>query len=171
MADEWVDEVDDEDRVIGRLRRSEVYSRRANFRVAHVFLVNSRRELLIHQIASSKARFPGHWGSSVAGGVRAGEDPADAAVREVEEELGITAAKLRFVGKDPVREEGLTKFLYLFGLEYDGEVRPDPAEVEAIDFVPIDAISEMLRRRERRFTPTFQSSLDVFERARRAGFA
>lgn len=164
MHEEHVDQVDDEDRVVGQVRRSDVYRLRANFRVVHVFLLNGRRQLLIHQLSAGKPRFGGAWGSSVAGAVRAGEAPEDAARREVREELGVEVADLRLVGRTAVREEGLTKFLYLYALVHDGPVHPDPGEIALAEFVDLPRLRDMMERRERAFTPTFQSALDLFER-------
>lgn len=158
-----MDRVDENDEVIGRVPRAHAYALHANFRVVHVFVLNRQDQLLIHQLASGKRTHPGAWGSSVAGGVRAGETPEAAARREVEEELGLACPRVRFIGKTAVREMGLTKFLYLYMLKHDGPVFPDPAEVALVEFVDLPRLKEMVRHRERDFTPTFQSALDLFE--------
>lgn len=163
MEEEWITVVDDEDNVVGAALRAEVLRLRKNFRVVHVFLVNSRRELLIHQLAAGRGEYSGHWGSSVAGTVKAGEAPSAAAARELREELGVDLP-IRQVGRVAVDERGARKFLYLFAASYDGEVRPDPAEISLIDFVPVEQVHGMIERRERAFTPTFQTALALFMR-------
>lgn len=163
MEDEWVDRVDDEDLVIGRIRRSELIAARANHRVVHVFLFTSRGELLIHKLAADRGRYPGHWGSSVAGTVKAGENPDAAAARELAEELGVHASP-RFLGKTAVDEAGRTKFLYLYGVVHDGAVSPAAEEIAEVEYAPLAVVRERLRAHERPFTPTFEVALDLFDR-------
>lgn len=57
--------------------------------VVHVWIVNSAGELLT-QKRVEKGIFDNLWDVSVGGGVSAGEPPAQTAVRETEEELGVT---------------------------------------------------------------------------------
>ena len=58
--------------------------------VTLLWLVNERNELLIAQRAKSIDSDPGVWGPSVSGVVEEGESAAEAAVRELSEELGLT---------------------------------------------------------------------------------
>lgn len=162
---EEVDWVDASDTVIGRVPRGEVYRLRAGFRVVHVFLFDRTGRLLIHQLSPSK-KLAGHWGSSVAGGVKAGERPEDAARREVREELGIRPPRLRRLGKVRLEDQGATKFLYLYVGVVPSLVamQPDPEEVAAVEFVEVASLRDIVRRRERRFTPTFLSAFALFER-------
>lgn len=65
----------------------------------HVWFFTADRFLLIQKRAASKKTFPSLWDVSVAGHVSAGESIAEAALREVEEEIGlkITVNDLQFV--------------------------------------------------------------------------
>lgn len=164
-AEELIDQVDEEDRVLGQVPRLEAYARRANFRVVHVFLFDPHGRLLLHQLSDAKKTHPGAWGSSVAGAVRAGETPAAAARRELREELGVRGARLRYLGKTRLDDAGVTKFLSLFAAVHErGDLRPDPAEIAAVEFLPVGEVRRLLSHRERRFTPTFQSAFTLFER-------
>ena len=57
--------------------------------VVHVFIFNSRGEMLIQKRADDIVRWPGFWDVSVGGGARAGDDSRSAAERETAEELGL----------------------------------------------------------------------------------
>lgn len=162
--EEYVDRVDDADQVVGRVLRSDVLRLRANFRVAHVFAFDAEGRLLLHRLSARK-RLAGAWGSSVAGAVRAGETPLEAAHRELREELGVRDAALRLVGKVRLDDGGVTKFLSLFVTVLDGApLVPDPCEIAAVEFVPLDEVRRMLRSHEREFTPTFVSAFRLLER-------
>lgn len=57
--------------------------------VIHVCIFNSKGQLLIQKRQSFKKSWSGLWDVTVGGGVQAGESSADAAERELYEELGI----------------------------------------------------------------------------------
>jgi isopentenyl-diphosphate Delta-isomerase len=56
--------------------------------VVHVWIVDSKKLLLIQQRAA-KGAWDGCWDVSLGGSVSAGEKPAQAAIRELKEELGL----------------------------------------------------------------------------------
>jgi isopentenyldiphosphate isomerase len=67
----------------------------------HVWIVTSAGRVLLQRRSLLKENNPGLWDVSVAGHVSAGESVAEAAVREVEEEIGlrIDASDLQFIGR------------------------------------------------------------------------
>ncbi len=69
-------------------------------RAAHVWLVTPDGLVLLQRRAAVKENWPDLWDVSVAGHVAAGESAIDAAVREADEELGLTLAPddLRHLG-------------------------------------------------------------------------
>lgn len=87
--DELFDVVDADDRVIGQATRAAVHRDGLLHRSAHVFVFNSRGELFLQRRALSKDENPGVWDSSAAGHLDAGESYAEAARRELLEELGL----------------------------------------------------------------------------------
>lgn len=68
-------------------------------RSVHVWIVQPDGRVLVQRRASVKENHPDLWDVSAAGHISAGESMVDAAIREVEEELGllIDAAELRHV--------------------------------------------------------------------------
>lgn len=148
---ELIDEVDDRDRVLRSLPRAVVKAASGGFRVVHVFVFNGRGELLLQQIRPDRSPFGGYWGSSVAGHVRSGESYADAARRELHEELGITGVSMRELGIIPFDEGGRRKFIGAFRTEWDGPIWPDAGEVANIRFAPLSAVRQLTH-----VTPTFR---------------
>ncbi|MEU9028348.1 NUDIX domain-containing protein [Streptomyces sp. NPDC048383] len=88
-ADEVLDVVDRDDRVIGRAPRGEVYARGLIHRCVFVRATDARGRVFVHRRTASKLVFPSHHDMFVGGVVGAGEDYARAALREAEEELGV----------------------------------------------------------------------------------
>lgn len=122
--------VDEDGRIIGRALRSECHGNPALLhRVAHVLLFNSAGDLVLQWRPEWKDVQPSTWDTSVGGHVDLGEDPGDAAVRELREELGVTGLALtfcyRYIWRSPIESE----MVYTYTATYDGPLTPDPHEV------------------------------------------
>ena len=91
--------VDAQDRLLGSLPRAELRERRLIGRCTFILLFNPAGELCVHRRTLSKALYPGYWDVAAGGMVDAGEDYAQAAARELEEELGIAGVALRGHGR------------------------------------------------------------------------
>ena len=61
--------------------------------ITHLCVFDSRGRLLIQQRSDEKRIWPGKWDVSAAGGVSTGETTRTAAVRELKEELGLSASE------------------------------------------------------------------------------
>lgn len=127
--DELIDQVDEENNVIGVMDRAVVRARKLPRRIVHLFVVNSKGEVYFHRIAPSKPSFGGLWASSASGYVKAGESYEAAAKRELEEELGIASAPLTHLGNLMHDFDGVKRFIGLFLCVYDGTITPDPREI------------------------------------------
>ncbi|PWK68862.1 isopentenyldiphosphate isomerase [Streptomyces sp. CG 926] len=88
-ADEVLDVVDREDRVVGQAPRGEVYARGLLHRCAFVQARDAQGRIFVHRRTASKLVFPSHYDMFVGGVLGAGESYAEAALREAEEELGV----------------------------------------------------------------------------------
>ncbi|GGM55448.1 putative Nudix hydrolase [Micromonospora sonchi] len=89
-ADELLDIVDDQDRVIGQARRDEAYARRLRHRCVFVLARDAAGRIFVHRRTAQKLVFPSCYDMFVGGVVGAGESYDEAALREAEEELGVT---------------------------------------------------------------------------------
>jgi isopentenyldiphosphate isomerase len=158
--DMLIDAVDSNDQVVGAVQRRQVFNVGANFRVAHVFLFNTKRELLLQSIALG-LRHAGMWGSSAAGYLSAGETYALAASRKLASELGVTCP-LAFRGKTSMNDGASLKFIELYETTYDGGVFPEPTEVSKVEFVGLPTIATERANQARAFTPTFLHLLDFY---------
>ncbi|MCB5169722.1 NUDIX domain-containing protein [Streptomyces bambusae] len=102
-ADEVLDVVDREDRVTGRARRGEVYARGLLHRCVFVYVRDAADRVFVHRRTPSKLVFPSAYDMFVGGVLGAGESYPQAALREAEEELGVSGLP---------QPEPLFKFLY-----------------------------------------------------------
>ncbi len=158
-----IDAVDENDTPIGVVNRREVFKQRANFRVAHNLIFNSRGELLLQRLASSRIRHPGYWGSSVAAYLFAGESYESAAERRLAQELGLRGVPLNYMGKLSMNDEGCHKFIGVFSAVHEGPYSFDPNHIEALEFLPPPVIHELNADGARSFTPTFLRVLGFYE--------
>ncbi|MEY2232271.1 NUDIX hydrolase [Streptomyces sp. BF23-19] len=88
-AEEVLDVVDREDRVVGQAPRGEVYARGLLHRCAFVQARDAEGRIFVHRRTASKLVFPSHYDMFVGGVLGAGESYEQAALREAEEELGV----------------------------------------------------------------------------------
>lgn len=123
IADELLDLVDQEDRVVGVLRRSEVYRRGlTNFRVINAFLVNARGQLWVPRRAPTKRICPLALDASVGGHVTSGESYLKAFRRELGEELRIDLAQVEYRVLGAMTPlEGMTAFMQVYEIPWDSE--------------------------------------------------
>ncbi|MGW2670300.1 NUDIX hydrolase [Streptomyces sp. NPDC001272] len=102
-ADEVLDVVDREDRVTGQAPRGEVYARGLLHRCVFVQVTDGLGRIFVHRRTASKLVFPARYDMFVGGVLGAGEEYPRAALREAEEELGVSGLE---------QPAPLFKFLY-----------------------------------------------------------
>lgn len=119
--------------------------------IAGGIIVNPERKIaVVNQFGNSWSLPKGH--------IEDGETPLEAALREIEEETGITDDELRFIrplgsyvrnkisadGKSEVPNAARELHLFLFESSRSGKLNPlDPDNPEA-RWVPVDEVSDML---------------------------
>lgn len=155
-AGEIFDVVDESDQVIGRKTRGEVHAEKLLHRAVHVFVYNKHGDLLLQQRSMFKDAHPGVWDSSVSGHLDAGEDYPAAAVREMEEEMGIRV-------EEPPEEiaritpSGATgwEHVRLYRARHSGALRFPAAEVQAAAWFPVAEIEAWVAARPEDFASGF----------------
>ncbi len=153
---EIFDVVDADDQVTGTATRAEVHAQRLTHRAVHVFVFNKRGDLLLQKRSLLKDMCPGLWDSSVSGHLDSGESYEAAAVRELEEEMGITAetAPQEIARITPGVETGW-EHVRLYRIRHDGNLRFPAAEVDAVMWFPIAEIAAWIAANPADFAPGF----------------
>ncbi len=106
--------------------------------------------VVVHRRTAEKLIYPSLWDCWAGGVIDAGEDPADAAARELAEELGVTGVPLTpierftFVGQSPFVDGRLRYHVFTYEVRYDGPLRPQPEEVAWAGRITLDELRARL---------------------------
>ena len=147
---EFLDVVDENDNVIGKAEKCKVYSDALLHRIVHIFIFNKEGKLALQLQGKNKKFCPLHWVTSAAGHAQAGETWKEAALRELKEEIGITA-ELKEIGKDKYHYANtkIKKIIGSFNAVYNGEFNINKHEVEKVEFFTLDEIKDMINNGEK----------------------
>lgn len=159
--EEVFDVVDEQDCVVGQAPRSVVHACKLLHRAVHVFVFNTRGELLLQLRSASKDEFPLCYTSSASGHLGSGETYAAAAPRELEEELGISGP-LEWLAKFPASAETAQEHTVLYRMTTDEPPRIDEGEIERVEFHSIAAIEALIDQHRERFSPPFLVLFDWY---------
>lgn len=139
-------------------------------RAISVFLYNSAGEMLLQRRADTKYHSGGLWSNASCSHPRENEKPHAAAIRRLQEEIGIRTPlehRLAFLYRAEL-DSGLTEHEldHVFVGISDQAPRPDPAEVADWRWAPVDDIRKELAEHPERFTAWFPLALEELMRAR-----
>jgi isopentenyldiphosphate isomerase len=156
-SEEWFDVVNERDEVVRRATRREVHANGWWHRAVHVLVFDAAGRVFLQRRSMRKDLSPGKWDSSCSGHLEAGEDYDVAAVRELNEEIGLRVATaperwFRIDACEPTTWE----FVWVYRLRHDGPLRLDPSEIETGEWVAPKEISRWLAARPDDFCPSFQ---------------
>lgn len=161
LAEERFPVVNDQDQVLGEAPRSQVHGDNLCHRAVHILISNKKGEILLQKRSPWKDRHPRLWDSSAAGHVSAGEEYGTAARRELREELGVDLS-LQEVAKLPASKRTDQEFICVYCGQYDGAFKPEPGEIETIQFFPPELIDGWIAARPRDFAPPFLECWKVY---------
>jgi isopentenyl-diphosphate delta-isomerase len=144
---------------------------------AHVWILNTKGQILIQRRSPTKENWPNLWDVSVAGHISAGEEPVQAARRETQEELGITLDPSEFRYLFTVAEQvALNNGNYVdnedhhvFLVEKDLQVEDlifSDGEVAEARFVALRELQTNLTTDPSRFVPHEEEYRKLFEALR-----
>lgn len=163
QGDEVFDVVDENDRVQRQETRDKVHRENLLHRAVHVFVFNKRKELFLQKRSRLKDAHPGVWDSSAAGHLNAGEHYKTTAVRELEEELGISNAELQEVASLAACANTGWEHVRLYLARHDGAVRFPCSEIEAGEWFPLDEVRTWTQARPQDFASGFIECWNVFQ--------
>ncbi|MGH3374800.1 MAG: NUDIX domain-containing protein [Actinoallomurus sp.] len=144
-ADELLDIVDENDEVIGQLSRGEATERGLRHRCVFVFVRDGEGRIFVHRRTPVKLVWPSLYDMFVGGVVGAGESYDEAALREAEEELGVSGLPrpvplFSFLFEDP----GHTWWSRVYEVRCDLPVSPQAEEVAWHAFLTEEELEEHL---------------------------
>ena len=149
-GDELVEHVGIDGTVIEVVTRARMRRENLRHRSVAVIVTSRRGELLVHRRADDKDVYPGWWDLAAGGVVAVGETYADAAVRQLAEELGIDAEPV-FVTSGHHDDAHAREVCHVFRVVHGGPFRFDDGEIAEARFVMPHELAELLHHA--RFLP------------------
>ncbi len=156
----WV--VDKEDQVMGKETREKCHNTQLIHRSVYVFLNNSKKGIFIQKRSMMKDLYPGYYTASASGHVNYGETYDHAALRELEEELGIKA-HLRKIGKFKCFSEIDNEISTVYLCNYDGDITINEAEISQGLFLSLNQIDEDIKHGKKKFPLGFKLALNIYK--------
>ena len=152
--------VDEQDRELGFLPKLEVHQKGLLHRAFSILVFNRKGEFLIHRRAQEKYHSPGLWTNTCCSHPNKGETIEAAAHRRLQQEMGFDCPltfAYKFIYKTEL-EHGLTEHEldYVFLGEYEGDFTPNPEEVSAFRWLPLEDLRDEIRKNPEKFTFWFK---------------
>ncbi|MBW8687333.1 isopentenyl-diphosphate Delta-isomerase [Chitinophaga rhizophila] len=152
--------VNEHDEETGLMEKMEAHEKGLLHRAFSVFVLNDKGEMLLQQRALDKYHSGGLWTNACCSHPLPGETVEAATHRRLAEEMGFDCP-LRELFQFTYRTEfdnGLIEHEYdhVWVGFYNGEIHPDPIEVHAFHYLPIDEILRQLTATPEQFTSWFR---------------
>ncbi len=161
MTPEYLDIVDEDNRIIGQEQRRSVHQSGLWHRGVHVFLFTPTRKLLVQQRSQTQDTFPGALDCSVSEHLRVGESYQAGAMRGLREELGLEALRLTRLLRLKMNYgpgDNMINELYE-GLCAPGALAVDQREIARTACYALDELEEMIDQGQVPFAYWFRQLL------------
>ena len=150
---EYLDIVDENNNVTGKKEeRQTIHENGLWHREVCIWIYHKQKGILLQKRAITKRNAPGKW-EICAGHVLAGEEPINSAIREIQEEIGITVVpeQLDFITVDKLQKQYKDRqnndFSYRYGLELDDKnekFKLQKEEVSDVQYVTIEELEKIV---------------------------
>jgi len=138
--DEMVAIVDEDNRVVGAVRRADMRLIGLLHRASYVFVFDPEGRLFVQHRTMTKDVYPGYWDLCAGGVVLDGETYDESAERELAEELGIRGVQLAPWFHFRFEDGKCGVWGAAYSCVYDGPIRMQPEEVQAVERIRVDDI-------------------------------
>ncbi len=157
MNTELLSVVDENDCITDTCPRHIIHATGLRHRAVHILVFNDEARLFLQKRSMKKDLNGGLWDTSAAGHVDAGEDYDISAVREIEEELGISAHTLEPLFKLPATAAIGMEFIQVYRCIHNGPFMLAADEIDDGDWFSIAEISERIEVDDQLLTETFKT--------------
>jgi isopentenyl-diphosphate delta-isomerase len=153
---EYLDVLDEKGNKTGKaVSYDEAHLAGAIHRAVHIWIVNSKNEILVQKRERNRKAYPLHWDISVGGHVSAGQTSLEAAARETKEELGLDIDQSEFKylftleqhvilnGGTYVNNEFNDVYVVRKDIQID-EIKMADGEVEAVRYLRLDEFRQWI---------------------------
>ncbi|MBI2583103.1 MAG: NUDIX domain-containing protein [Candidatus Aenigmarchaeota archaeon] len=161
MSDELLDIVDGKNVVIGQEKRDVAHSKGLFHRAVNIFIFNPEGKIFLQKRSANKDVCPSTWDLSASETLKSGEDHHQAAMRGVQEELGIKPRLIKIRGIHLQKNEYFNgrirdyEFVELYKAVHEGKINLDKDEIAEGRFFDAEEIKRTLKDNKNKFTPWF----------------
>lgn len=149
--DELLFVVDENNRPLEPKSRKETHDEGLWHRVAHIWIMNDKHQLLCQQRTLLKDKNPGKWEAHFGGHVLAGQEYIKNAVIETQEELGLKRKEKDMILLKVYKCDIDMEFQAIFLTRWNGDISTlalEKVEVEKVIWLNISEIEEIYRRED-----------------------
>lgn len=154
--------VDEYDNPIEPRPRHEVFKKGHWRRTAHVWIINSKNQILCQQRSLKKDMSPGMWESTFSGHLSPGDDYFSGAAREATEETGIEIKKsdltLLKIYKDPQYREYRGIFYCKKDVDLD-QLKLEVDEVQQVKLLHAKTVKKNMENNPKWFNQPYQNEM------------
>lgn len=159
--------VDENDNEVGYGEKHEVHKKGIFHRAFSIFIFNYQKQLLMQKRESNKYHSPGLWTNTCCSHQRKNELLSEAIHRRLKEEMGFDC-QLKEVFTFSYRVEFNPKLIenefdHVFVGYYDGEITPEPSEVEDYKWMSLEEIKKDMEKNPDKYTYWFKICLPKVE--------
>jgi isopentenyl-diphosphate delta-isomerase len=144
-VEEFLDIVDDQDRVLSRAPRSRVLRDYHIHRAVMFFVFDDEERVFVNQRSDLKEIYPGHWSIAFGGHVLSGESYDAAARREILEEVGLDTPA-RQIGGFQKRTADERENVKVYAVTADREPVLFADEIAQGQFMTLAELNQMIPR-------------------------
>lgn len=155
--------VDETDKDIGTEEKMEAHKAGKLHRAFSIFTFNSQREMLLQKRAKDKYHSGGLWTNTCCSHPRSGETLEEAVHRRLREEMGFDCdlkEMFHFIYKTKVGNLVEHELDHVFVGKYDGEVNPNPREVEDYTWAAVEPLREEVKKHPESYTEWFKIAFE-----------
>lgn len=177
---EYFDIIDGSGNPLGKTKLREHVHRDGDFHKAvDIWILNSKKELLIQKRSKEKESYPSMWEVSCSGHVSAGDSSLKSAVREIDEELGIKIKEQDLKYLFEIKEKHVTnngkfinneiKDVYLLEREILlSDLKLQKEEVEEVKFIHFLELEKLINNNDKTFVPHEEGYKKLFALLKKA---
>ncbi|WP_152287148.1 NUDIX hydrolase [Flavicella marina] len=162
--DEYIELLDNDNKPSGEKCLKSIAHQKGLYHASvHIWFYTSNKQLLVQQRHPTKDTFPNLWDVSVAGHIAYKERPKTAAIREIEEEIGLTIEEneLRNIGTSTHKNQHANGIIdhelhhiYICKLNAPLEnLTIQQSEVSKIKLIPLDVLKFELKNNTSQYVP------------------
>ena len=155
-----IDVVNDNNEVVGKVTEDELYKMKLAHRIVHVLVFNNQDKMVLQLRSKTKSFCPGYWSTTVGGRVQSSESYEEAAIREMQEEIGIIL-NLEKIADEIYTYDGLKMFQRIYKAKFDGKLSTNDPDIERFEYKSLDEIQKMIVKDEK-FHPEFVVILNKY---------